>query len=147
MSANWINGVMSHVAISVKDMDRELRFYREVLGFAVDFDIDHRKEEKLARVVGMPGADLRTVMLQGYGFRVELIQYYFPRGQDRTPQRQCDFGLIHFSFSVKNIEEIYQRLLANGLHFNCPPQIVRPGVKATYFQDPEGITIELAEYE
>lgn len=146
MHREWINGVMGHVAISVKDMDRELPFYRDVLGFEVEFDLDHRREKELAEVVGLPEADLRTVMLQGYGLRVELIKYYYPGGKERINRRQCDFGFIHFSFIVKNIEEIYQTLLTQGVRFNCPPQTVRPGAKATYFQDPEGNTIELAEY-
>ena len=59
----------------------------------------------------------------------------------------CDFGLTHFALSVKGIQKIYERLLGEGIRFNCPPQNLRPGVWATYMKDPEGVTIELVEYE
>jgi glyoxylase I family protein len=78
---------------------------------------------------------------------VELFRYYSPTGRGRRPNRQCDFGLTHFALCVKNIHQIYERLLKAGVQFNCPPQKLRPGVCATYRKDPEGVTIELIEYQ
>lgn len=141
-----MDAAIHHLAISVADTDRALRFYRDLLGFEVDWDMDHRRGEALARVVGLPGADARMVMLKGYDLRLELFQYYTPEGEKRKPDRQCDFGLTHFALRVRNIHQIYGRLVRAGVEFNCPPQNVRPGVWATYLKDPEGVTIELVEY-
>ena len=135
-----------HVAISVRDIDRAVQFYTDVMGFEVDFDNDHRCGEPLGNVVGLKDVDVRIVMLKGYGLRVELFKYYNPAGRDLGPKRQCDFGLTHFAFSVKGIHSVYERLLNKGVEFNCPPQNLRPGVWATYFHDPEGNTMELVEY-
>jgi catechol 2,3-dioxygenase-like lactoylglutathione lyase family enzyme len=144
---NQMDATAHHVAISVADLDQALRFYRDLLGFQVDWDRDHFRGEVLSKIVGMDGAEAHVVMLKGYGLRVELFKYYTPEGKRREPQRQCDFGLTHLALSVKNIHPLYERLLKAGVHFNCPPQNVRPGVWATYMKDPEGVTLELVEYQ
>ena len=144
---HWMDATVHHVAISVADMDQALRFYRDLLGFELDWDMDHRGGEALAKVVGMPGADTRIVMLKGYGLRLELFRYYTPQGKRQEPQRQCDYGLTHLALQVSNIQKIYERLVKAGVRFNCPPQNPRPGVWATYMKDPEGVTVELVEYE
>lgn len=144
---NQIEAAVHHIAISVEDIDRALSFYHDLLGFEVDWDMDHRSGDAMSRVVGLTNADARMVMLKGYGLRVELFRYYSPTGDVCGPKRQCDFGLTHFALSVKNIHQIYERLLKAGVQFNCPPQNLRSGVWATYMKDPEGVTIELIEYK
>ncbi len=141
MEATW-----HHVAISVRDMASALKFYRDLLGFEVDWDMDHRGGELMSRVVQLPDPDVHMVMLKGYGTRIELFKYHNPIGEPAGPKRQCDFGLTHFALSVRKIHDIYERLQKAGVRFNCEPQNLRPGVWATYLQDPEGVTIELVEY-
>jgi len=97
--------------------------------------------------VGMPNASAHVVMLKGYGARLELFRYHNPQGRVSEPKRQCDFGLTHFALTVKGIHDIYTRLSAAGVEFNCPPQNLRPGVWGTYMKDPEGATIELVQYD
>jgi catechol 2,3-dioxygenase-like lactoylglutathione lyase family enzyme len=136
-----------HAAISVKDLSKAIMFYCNLLGFEVDWDRDHYSGDLMSKVVGLPGADAHVVMLKGHGTRLELFKYYTPGGEDGRAIRQCDFGLTHFALSVKNIHALYERLLEAGVAFNCPPQNLRPGVWATYMKDPEGVTIELVEYD
>lgn len=142
MDALW-----HHVAISVRDMDGALRFYRDLLGFEVDWERENYTGEMFAKVVGLEGAGARVVMLKGYGGRIELFGYHTPTGRTSGVREQCDFGLTHFALTVKSIHGLYERLSKAGVRFNCPPQNLRPGVWATYMKDPEGNTIELVEYE
>ena len=142
MEATW-----HHVAISVKDLDRALKFYRDLLGFEVDWEKEHYSGEAMSKVVGLPNADAHIVMLKGYGARVELFKYHTPAGEECGSKRQCDFGVTHFALSVKNLHQLYERLSKAGVRFNCPPQNLRPGVWATYMKDPEGVTIEMVEYQ
>ncbi len=142
MEAEW-----HHVALSVRDMEGALRFYRDLLGFEVDWEREHYGGKDFSRVVGLEEADAHVVMLKGYGTRFELFAYRSPVGADSGVRRMCDFGLTHFALSVKNIHDIYRRLSGAGVSFNCPPLNLRPGVWATYMRDPEGVMIELVEYE
>jgi catechol 2,3-dioxygenase-like lactoylglutathione lyase family enzyme len=141
-----MNATFHHIAISVRDMASMVRFYRDLLGFTVDWDMDHRGGESLSTVVGMPQAEAHMVMLEGFGMRIELFHYYEPRGVASPASRQCDFGLTHFALQVRRIHEIFERLVVAGVRFNCPPENLRPGVWATYMQDPEDNTIELVQY-
>jgi catechol 2,3-dioxygenase-like lactoylglutathione lyase family enzyme len=142
MEATW-----HHTAMAVQDMERAKRFYCDLLGFEIDWERPHYSGEPFANVVGMPDAAAHVVMLKGYGTRLELFTYHRPAGQVGDPKRQCDFGLTHFALSVQGIHDLYERLSAAGVEFNCPPQNLRPGVWATYLKDPEGVTIELVQYE
>lgn len=147
MGSKAIDGNIHHIAISVEDLECEVHFYTHVLGFEVDWDMDNRGNEALSKVVGLSGANPHIIMLKGYGLRLELFKYHYPKGRNTGPKRQCDFGLTHFAFSVKNINEIYKKLVKEGIEFNCPPQELRPGVQVTYMKDPEGVVIELVEYQ
>ena len=142
MEATW-----HHVAIAVQHMDTALHFYCDLLGFEVNWEKPKYSGERFAKVVGLPEASAYVVMLKGYGGRIELFAYDTPKGRVYKPKRQCDFGITHFTLSVKNIHEIYDHLSKAGVEFNCPPQDLRPGVCATYMKDPEGVTIELVEYQ
>ncbi|MEJ2098431.1 MAG: VOC family protein [Desulfobacterales bacterium] len=142
MQATW-----HHTAMAVQDMERAKNFYCDLLGFEIDWERPAYAGEPFEKVVGMPNASAHVVMLKGYGSRLELFRYHNPQGCVSEPKRQCDFGLTHFAFTVKNIHEIYERLSAAGVEFNCPPQNLRPGVWGTYMKDPEGTTIELVQYD
>lgn len=141
MQAQW-----HHVGISVADLDRALHFYRDLLGFEVEWDHPQRGGEEMSKVVGLNDVKAHMVMLRGYGTRIELFDYLSPKGQAVGSGRQCDYGLIHFALTVTGLQELYDRLVKTGVEFNCPPQVLRHGVLATYMKDPEGVTIELVEY-
>lgn len=142
-----MEAIWHHVAISVRNFEKMRAFYCDQLGFEVDWERDHYSGESMSKVVGLPNADARVLMLKGYGTRLELFKYYTPNGEECAPKRQCDFGITHFALSVKNLQTIYDRLSKVGVQFNCPPQNLRAGVWATYMKDPEGSTIELVQYD
>ncbi len=136
-----------HTAICVPDLDRSIRFYRDVLGMTVDWRIDHRRSEPLEKVLGLKDVDVSYAMLSGWGGRVEIFQYHSPEGQPFPPDKPvCDKGITHFGFQVEDIDGLYEELRSRGVRFNSPPQVIRPGVKAAYFHDPDGITLELVQY-
>jgi len=141
-----MDATFHHIAISVKNMAPMVQFYCDLLGFTVDWDMDHRGGAGLSTVVGMHEAEAHMVMLKGLGMRIELFHYYQPQGCESHSSRQCDFGLTHFALQVRDIHEIYERLVAAGVHFNSPPKHLRSGVWATYMRDPEDNTVELVQY-
>jgi len=136
-----------HTAISVTDLDRSIYFYCDLLGMKLEWRIDHKKSEALEKVVGLKHVDVSYAMLSGWGGRLELFQYHSPVGQSYPPNKPvCDKGITHFAFQVEDIDGLYEKLISLGVRFNAPPQVIREGVKATYFNDPDGITLELVQY-
>jgi len=136
-----------HTAISVSDLDRSIHFYRDLLGMKLDWRIDHRRSPALEKVVGLGNVDVSYAMLSGWGTKIEVFEYHSPAGLLYPENRPvCDHGITHMAFQVEKIDELYQRLKSQGVRFNSPPQIVREGVKAAYFHDPDGITLEIVEY-
>jgi len=136
-----------HTAISVADLDRSIRFYCDLLGMKVEWRIDHRKSEALEKVVGLKNVEVSYAMLSGWGGRIEIFQYHSPQGERFPPNKPvCDKGITHLAFQVEEIDSLYEKLLSHGVRFNSPPQVVREGVKAAYFHDPDGMTIEFVQY-
>ncbi len=138
---------LHHAAFSVTNLDESIRFYRDFLGMALEWGIDHRKSEALEKVVALKNVDVSYAMLNGWGGRIELFQYHSPEGLPYPPDKSvCDRGITHIAFEVTDIDTLYAELHARGARFNTPPQTIRPGVKATYFHDPDGITLEMVQY-
>ena len=136
-----------HTGISVTDLDRSIRFYCDLLGMNLDWRIDHKKGEAFEKVVGLKNVDVSYAMLSGWGGRLELFQYHSPSGLPYPPDKPvCDKGITHFGFQVEDIDDLYEKLHGQGVRFNNPPQVIRPGVKAAYFHDPDGITVEFVQY-
>jgi len=139
-----------HHSFTVSDMDRSIRFYRDLLGFEVIQDAVRAGLESYDRIVGYDHADLRIAMLRERegDFVLELIQYRNPPGKTREQQNYF-VGASHVCFLVDDLDSEYQRLLAAGVRFNSPPvEIVRDGrlvCRALYLFDPDGITVELEQ--
>ncbi len=136
------NARWHHSAISVRNMETMVAFYRDILGFEVEWQIDHIKAEMIDTIVGLKDVDVHTAMLIGYGTRIELFQYHQPRGEEQQ-RRQCDFGYTHICLLVKDAVALYEALLAEGMTFVSPPQNHRPDGWCCYMRDPEGNFIEL----
>lgn len=138
-----------HVSRGVSDMDRSLTFYRDLLGMDVVLDTE-MSGDMLDKEVGLAGAHIRFVLLQGQGEMpyLELLQYYAPPGESypltATP---ADVGAHHISLIVADIDEAYRTLSAAGVRFNYPPQEVDSGTLkghwTAYCFDPDGLVIEL----
>jgi catechol 2,3-dioxygenase-like lactoylglutathione lyase family enzyme len=88
-----------HVALSVKDMERVIAFYRDVIGMEKVFDREFA--EPMAQLIGVPGARARVVHMKLGDSVIELFDYGYPRGRDPRPgAQQSDFGLTHIGFIV-----------------------------------------------
>ncbi|MBT4088030.1 MAG: hypothetical protein HOE30_06020 [Deltaproteobacteria bacterium] len=147
MTIKEFEATWHHVAIAVQDMEGMVAFLTRNFGFTIAWDHEHRSGAMMDAVVGLKDVDAHIVMLEGFGVQIELFHYWNPQGQNAMPERQCDFGITHFCLSVKQIHKAYQDLCKKGVTFNCPPQSLREGVWVTYLKGPEGLTIELMEYE
>ena len=137
-----------HYGRVVSDMERALGFYRDLLGFAEVVDED-LVGDAIDAQVNLPGANLRTVMLNRApgGPMLELIAYRHPPSSARPDgARQNDVGCDHLCLLVDDIDGEYRRLTAAGVRFTSPPQYIDEGYFvgdwAVFCLDPDGLTVE-----
>lgn len=134
-----------HTAISTPDLDRLIKFYRDLLGFEVVSESGWPVGIEIAdNIVGLKDSATKITMLELGDFRLELFQYSSPEPKTSDPNRPvCDHGLTHLAFTVEDIQAEYDRLVKAGMIFHCPPQNIGPTV--TYGRDPDGNVVELMQ--
>jgi lactoylglutathione lyase len=136
-----------HVGIVVKDLDRSLWFYQELLGL----DLQRRMVENgpcLEKVLALAGVEVETVKLgaKGGGTLVELLQFRSHPISVLEGVRTLTAGPTHVAFTVDDLQARYTHMKAQGVKFNCSPQISPDGkVLLTYCQDPDNTLVELVE--
>ena len=77
-----------HFEITTQDADRALAFYRDHFGMRLLSDRVVEPGGYVEKVVGIPGARVRIVHLQGYGFNFEILQYLEPGGEARAREAE-----------------------------------------------------------
>jgi catechol 2,3-dioxygenase-like lactoylglutathione lyase family enzyme len=139
---------LDHVALSVKDLDRSLAFYRDLLGLEVVRVLDCPPDTHLDEVVGMPGCSARIAHLKLGEGMLEIFEYADPRGRPLPPgHRQADHGWVHLGFTSSDTRSDYERLRAQGVRFIREPLEFRPNVWICYFYGPDGEVCELRQTE
>ena len=121
---------LSHAAIRARDLEKSLRFYREVLGLPEAFRL--RNDDGSTRIVYLWIAP---------GQFIEI----FPDGT-KDPERGGHMtGMQHLCLETDDVEKEYARLSAAG--FAADTEIVTGRAKCRQFwiHDPDGTPIELME--
>jgi catechol 2,3-dioxygenase-like lactoylglutathione lyase family enzyme len=145
-------GAVAHIGITVRDMEGALKFYRDLLGLKVLGDITVTGEE-ISRVTQVKGATVRAVYLRSgedlSGPPLELLHFIEP-GETGVPYAGlANPGITEVAFWVKDIEKTCADLRARGVELYSEPQLFDiegyGRVKAVYFRDPDGTTLELME--
>jgi len=137
---------MDHAALSVRDMDKAIAFYRDIIGMEKSFD--RTFDVPMARLIGEPGTSVRIVHMRLGESVVELFDYHHPVGRDPLPdRRQSDFGMIHIGFMVTDFHATYQRLLDKGVQFLGEVVEIRPNVWVAYFRGAEYEVCEMREIQ
>jgi catechol 2,3-dioxygenase-like lactoylglutathione lyase family enzyme len=135
---------MDHVGVSVRDIEKAIVFYRDVLG--MEKSLDREFDIPLAKIIGLEGARARVVHMRLGESVVELFDYRHPKGREPRPDpTQADFGLIHIGFMVQDFQKSYQDLKAKGVQFLGEPVEIRPGVFVAYFRGAENEVCEMRE--
>jgi catechol 2,3-dioxygenase-like lactoylglutathione lyase family enzyme len=133
-----------HVAVSVKDMEKAIAFYQDVIGMKKVFD--GQFDTPMAKLIGVEGTKVRIVHMKLGDSVVELFHYMYPQGRAPGADRQqSDFGLTHIGFMVEDFWGTYQHLLHQGVQFLAEPVEIRPGVFVAYFRGAEYEVCEMRE--
>lgn len=149
VSAAQVTGIDA-IGITVKDMNRSLPFYTDVLGFekVSDEEIHGLQVEQLKAVFGI---NMRIVRLKLGDEFIELTDYLTTGGRSiPEDQKSNDLSFQHIAIVVSDMEKAYQQLRRNNAeHVSTSPQTLpksiagAEGIKAFYFHDPDGHNLEL----
>jgi catechol 2,3-dioxygenase-like lactoylglutathione lyase family enzyme len=136
-----------HAALSTPDLDRCLRFYRDVLGCEVVREFGWPTGIAPAdQLTGLRDSAAKAVLLKLGDSHLEVFQFSSPAARPVDPRRPvCDHGITHICLEVRDIQAEYQRLQAAGMAFHCPP-LAQDGGFVTYGRDPDGNVVELIEF-
>lgn len=114
---------VKYATMIVRDMDESIRFYSEVMGFAVDSQFKPR-----------PGV-LITMMKAKGDAMVELIQ-----------DGVHEAGLYSVGMDVTDLDATIQELKSKGANITMEPVLTLVGSLA-FMEDPNGVRIALIEHK
>lgn len=148
-------GEITHVGLTVSDMEKSLAFYRDILGLRFCGELMMEGDETDA-LFGRKGCRARVAYLNGSDTlgapTVELIQFLSPTAAADTASL-FKTSVSEICFRTGDIENLYRRLRQNNVECLSPPQpfdFTAFGFgksKVFYFKDPDGIILEAMEYE
>jgi lactoylglutathione lyase len=137
-----------HAGVTVCDLERSLRFYRDGLGLEV---IQQGLTEGDFRwqIWALEADDAKVAFLRipGSTAIVELFEFV---GIERHPAsaRPCDYGGGHFCLFVDDADAAWRRLCDHGFQARSDGPVTvdsgpHRGIKVLYAVDPDGYNVEL----
>ena len=139
-----------HTGITVADIEKSVVFYRDVLGLTLTSGPSEPLEgEDLSQAVGVPGTRIRVALFDVGAGSLELIEYVSPRSENAKALPPNTLGAMHVAFHVADAEAKMAALASSGIQFKSKLNVETEGDfagwKWVYFEDPDGITLELIE--
>jgi lactoylglutathione lyase len=123
-----------HTMLRVRDLDRMIAFYTDVLGMKVlrRFDVEPKRE---------------TLCFLGYGDEGDTTVVELCREWDRAePYPVAGQGYGHIAIGAGNIDQAFDTFRTHGVAILQEPKAVRKGGAVIGFiADPEGYEIEVIE--
>jgi catechol 2,3-dioxygenase-like lactoylglutathione lyase family enzyme len=151
----WEVRSLFHVNVNCRDLERSIAFY-EAIGFrqVYRFDVaDHADESYeglgVRGIVEHRGPCVMFLGEDPYQTRLDLMQWIQPEpAAPRRPNPQ-DVGVPRIALWAKNIDALYDELLAQGFEFDAPPVGPFPEraiERVLYTRDPDGLIVEFIEF-
>lgn len=140
---------IDHINVVVKDLQKAKQFFLN-LGFVMQRE-GMLEGEWMDRLTGMRNVKAEYVGLSLAGDETNLELLHFVSYENLTtwdndvPNKT---GFRHMAFSVEDIQAVVDKLKKMGIEFYSEIQkYPDTNKKLCYFKGPEGIMLELAEYE
>jgi len=138
---------LTHLGICVSDLERSLRFYRDLLGCK---EVGRLELEggPVATLNGLPEVKVRAIYLERDGWRLELIEYPVPGWiGPKAPRPMNQLGITHLSFRVADLDAVCAQLEAAGGGLLPETRIGVPGspTHVIMAHDPDGVRFELIQ--
>lgn len=138
---------LAHLAMTVKDTKRTLDFYCDVLGAKPLWDAGEPQQgAQTDTIFELSGAVVSVSGISLGGVTIEFFEFHEPKVPEdgfRTDYRTG--GWKHLALEVADIDVEVARLKERGVHFRYPVQTLPNGMRMVYFDDPDGVMLELIE--
>lgn len=119
------------MAIICSDYGRSKAFYTEILGLPIVAETYRQQRGSYKLDLALPN-----------GGQIELFSFPCPPPRVSNPEAQ---GLRHLAFSVGSLDEMVAYLQAAGVTVEAIRTDELTGKRFTFFQDPDGLPLELYE--
>lgn len=144
---------IAHVGITVKNIEKSIDFYKNILGLKFkgellmegeETDLLFNKKNSKVRVAYLNGSDNLSCP------PIELIEF-LSNDYEKNDVDLHRGSISEICFYVDDIDKVYMELLDKGVEFISSPQMFdfsKHGFgksKAVYFKDIDGIILELME--
>ena len=141
-----VPATLRSVTISVANLEDAAKVWTDGVGFppAASGPLHGRAHEALW---GLAGAESQSLVLDGGGILVELVEYASPKGRPRPDgYRICDQGMMNVAVVARD-RETFDRTFARWVHHGLRPTQPTPleaGIfRVMYFELPSGQNVEL----
>jgi catechol 2,3-dioxygenase-like lactoylglutathione lyase family enzyme len=134
--------MFSDVAMTVRDIDRSLKFY-EALGFEISGSRAIRAG--VAKVLEIKGPfTARMAYIRRNGFVLELVEFTEPTvSRAPTSGLAQGLGLGHIGIRVDNVDRVAKIIEANGGKVLRETRLTGEGRDLLFCTDPDGTRVEL----
>ena len=140
---------VEHTGITVSSLKDSLDFWVNVLGFQHLYTWTFENSPFIEKLVGVDAAAMWIAMVEGYGHRIELLEYQAPADRQTFKPRSCDVGSVHIGIFVDDIDAALTRVAGAGWFPVAEPQTVeggeRDGMRLIYVRGLDGVTIEFIQ--
>lgn len=138
-----------HVSISVKDLEKEIKFYVDALGCELVAKV-HMDQTKLdvARISRLPGGYAEAAFLNmpdpnGNPLQIEMLQFSKVGKEPDEPRAGWDLGWNHICVNTDDVAGLVQRCLDCGATWFSDVDGDVTGLPLVFLYDPEGHLIEI----
>ncbi|WP_380873373.1 hypothetical protein ACFB49_41090 [Sphingomonas sp. DBB INV C78] len=142
---------LKHRGICVSDLEASRRFYCEGLGFEPELDYGLIEGPDMDATMELEGVKLRAITLKHPdGPVIELLHFLSPPPFGPRERRSTiQYGLVHLSFRVDDMDAAADRLRAAGGHVfeQTRARFDAGGTTMLYCTDPDGVRIELMQMD
>ena len=140
---------VSHIALCVRDMEKSLAFYRDILKMQVTLDqVQDTTKGGLPHVYGHARKTRRTVHVRsGDDDTIPSLVLTTHPGEeaDGGPIKLDQIGISHVSFSVKDLKGLAEELQSSGVKLASPMEAfmdAQGDVSSIFVYDPDGILVQ-----
>lgn len=133
-----------HTCLVVKDLEKSLNFYCDILGLKVKkiIELEGEYPEKILGVKGIKLIYVKMCSQNQPQNSPPIFELHFWK----KPKIKINPGYNHISFTVKNLDYEYKRLKKLGVKFISPPtKTPYTNTTVCFCYDPDKNLIELVE--